>query len=307
MPDRVIAFCGLGVMGLPMALAIDRSGLHVEGFDVDDGARERARREGLQVVHDAAELLSRADVVITMLPNTPHVDEIVNGPDGTIAQCRPGAVHVDMSSISPLATRELGRVSAEAGIGYLDAPVSGGVRGAREGNLSVMVGGAAEHLDQVSDILQAMAGTVTHMGPVGAGQATKVCNQIAVAINIQAVCEAFALGSALGVDLSRLREALLGGATASWVLEHLGPQMIAGDDSAGFRIALQVKDLRLGLEAAHSATVPLPGASGVLDLYLDAMAHGEAGNGNQALSRVYERLANLTIATDSQTEPQEEL
>lgn len=159
-----------------------------------------------------------------------------------------------------------------------------------------MAGGADEHLDRVADVLDAMAGTVSRMGPVGAGQATKVCNQVAVAVNIQAVCEAFTLGRALGVDLHRLREALLGGSTASWVLDNLGPQMIAGDDSAGFRIALQVKDLRLGLEAAQANNVPLPAASGVLDLYVEAMAHGEEGNGNQALSRVYERLANLAIA-----------
>jgi 2-hydroxy-3-oxopropionate reductase len=294
--DRVIAFLGLGVMGAPMARNIARTGLHVEAYDVIEEARERARAEGLTVADDVGGLVHRADVVVTMLPDTPHVEEAVHGAGGTLANCRPGTVHIDMSSISPVATRHLGEASLAAGIGYVDAPVSGGVKGAREGTLSIMAGGSDEHLDRVADVLGAMAARVTRMGPVGTGQATKACNQVAVAINIQAVCEAFTLGRALGVDLGALREALLGGATSSWVLDNLGPQMIAGDDSAGFRIALQAKDLRLGLEAARANNVPLPAASGVLDLYLEAMAHGEEGHGNQALSRVYERLANVRIA-----------
>lgn len=294
--DRVIAFLGLGVMGTPMALNTARAGFHVEAYDVLGTARDRARDEGLPVVDDVRDLIRRADVIVTMLPNTTHVEEIVHGADGTIANCRPGTIHTDMSSISPVATRQLGEASLAAGIGYIDAPVSGGVAGAREGALSVMAGGSDDHIDRVTDVLDAMAARVTRMGPVGAGQATKVCNQVAVAINIQAVCEAFTLGRALGVDLGRLREALLGGATSSWVLDNLGPQMIAGDDDAGFRIALQVKDLRLGLEAAQANNVPLPAASGVLDMYLEAMAHGEESNGNQSLSRVYERLANVHIA-----------
>ncbi|MBK1783561.1 NAD(P)-dependent oxidoreductase [Prauserella cavernicola] len=292
----VIAFLGLGVMGTPMAHNIARAGLTVEVYDVLAEARDRAEAEGLTVTGDVRGLLARADVVVTMLPNTGHVEEVVHGQGGTIANARPGTVHIDMSSISPVATKELGAASLAAGLGYVDAPVSGGVKGAREGALSVMAGGSDEHLDRVAPVLDAMAATVTRMGPIGAGQATKVCNQVAVAINIQAVCEAFALGRSLGVDLGKLREALLGGATASWVLDNLGPQMIAGDDSAGFRIALQVKDLRLGLEAAGANNVPLPAASGVLDLYLEAMAHGEDSHGNQALSRVYERLTNQEIA-----------
>jgi len=298
---RVIGFLGLGVMGTPMALNIARAGLVVDAYDVVADARDRARTAGLSVVDDPAALLKRADVVVTMLPNTGHVEEVVHGADGTIANCRPGTVHIDMSSISPVVTRQLGEASLAAGLGYVDAPVSGGVKGAREGALSVMAGGSDEHLDRVADVLDVMAAKVTRMGPIGAGQATKVCNQVTVAINIQAVCEALTLGRALGVDLGLLREALLGGATSSWVLENLGPQMIDGDDGAGFRIALQVKDLRLGLEAAQANNVPLPAASGVLDLYLEAMAHGEESNGNQALSRVYERLANLRIAGGAPT------
>lgn len=295
MSAPTIAFLGLGVMGTPMALNIRQAGLAVQAYDVFYEARERGRAEGLEVVEDVAGLLRNADVVITMLPNTPHVEEVVHGPNGTLANCRPGTIHIDMSSISPVATRELGQATIEAGLGYVDAPVSGGVKGAIAGQLSIMAGGRDEHLEAIREVLAPMAGTITHMGPVGAGQATKVCNQVAVAINIQAVCEAFALGASLGVDLTQLREALLGGASASWMLENLGPQMIAGDDSAGFRIALQVKDLKLGLDAAQAGNVQLPATAGVLDLYEDAVANGQGGDGNQSLYRVYERSGGVTI------------
>lgn len=293
---RTIAFLGLGIMGIPMAKNIAAAGFEVEAFDVSNTASRYGRAAGLIVVDDVTDLLHRADVVITMLPNASHVETVVNGPAGTIANCCHNTVHVDMSSISPIETRELAAASEVAHIRYIDAPVSGGVKGAHDGTLSVMAGGDAEDLSSVAPVLDAMSDRIVHMGPVGTGQATKACNQIAVAINIQAVCEAFALGRALGVDLSKLREALMGGATASWVLDNLGHQMINGDDDAGFRIALQVKDLRLGLEAARDSHVPLPAAAGVLDMYLEAMAHGEESNGNQALYRTYERLANIGIA-----------
>ena len=296
-----IAFLGLGVMGAPMASTLQRAGRDVVAYDLFEDARQRGRDAGLTVTDDVASLLAGADVVITMLPNTPHVEEAVLGEFGTLAHCRRGTIHIDMSSISPTRTRELARLCREAGIGYVDAPVSGGVKGARSGTLSIMAGGEERDVAAVHDVFEPMAGSITHMGDVGTGQATKVCNQVAVAINIQAVCEAFALGSALGVDLNRLREALLGGASASWMLQNLGPQMLAGDDSAGFRIALQVKDLKLGLEAAQSENVALPGAASALNLYLEAMAHGEEGNGNQSLYRVYERLSGARIAQAADT------
>lgn len=293
-----IAFIGLGVMGLPMAGNLQRAGFAVAAHDVSDAACQAASGNGLEVNRDLADALSHADVVITMLPNTAHVEAIVHSESGTLAYCRPGTVHVDMSSISPVETREFAIESQAAKLGYIDAPVSGGVKGARSGTLSIMAGGELSDLERVTPVLQAMSSRITHMGDVGTGQATKACNQVAVAINIQAVCEAFALGSSLGVDLNKLREALMGGSTASWVLDNLGPQMIDGDDSAGFRIGLQVKDLRIALEAAHDCQTPLPAASGVLDMYLEAVAHGEGDNGNQALSRVYERLTTAMIAQD---------
>jgi 2-hydroxy-3-oxopropionate reductase len=201
-----------------------------------------------------------------------------------------------MSTISPGATRSIAGELAASGISFVDAPVSGGVAGARAGSLSIMVGGSAEDFERALPVLSAMGTKVTHMGSAGAGQATKLCNQAAVAINLQAVCEALMLGQALGVELEPLRTALSGGAADSWMLRNLAPQMIAADASAGFRIALQAKDLRLAGEAAEQTRTPLPGLASVTTLYREALARGEASNGNQALFRVYERLCNRPLS-----------
>ncbi|MCI2418142.1 NAD(P)-dependent oxidoreductase [Saccharopolyspora sp. K220] len=292
--NTTVAFVGLGVMGLPMLANVASAGFDVRAFDVAPQARETAREHGHTVVDAAADALAPADVVITMLPDTPHVEQVSRE---VLANCRPGTLLIDMSTISPLTTVELARTLADAGMAMVDAPVSGGVKGAVAGALSIMVGGAPDDVERARPVLASM-GTPTCMGPSGAGQATKACNQVAVAINIQAVCEALTLGVKLGVEPELLRKALLGGSAASWVLENLGRQMIDGDDRAGFRISLQVKDLRIATDAAARTATPLPGAFGVQDLYLEAIAQGEEANGNQALSRVYERLAAVNIARD---------
>lgn len=294
-----VAFAGLGVMGTPMAANIQRAGHQITVTDIVPAARERAAAEGLTVAETLQEAAAGADVIVAVLPDTPQVTDLVRGPGGILEIAQPGTVFVDMSSISPLATVELARELAEAGIGMVDGPVSGGFQKAISGHLSIMAGGAEEHLERVRPVLEAM-GSVTHMGASGTGQATKVCNQVAVTLTMQATCEALALGSKLGVDLPRLREALLGGSAASWILENTAPFMLAGDDAPGFRIALQVKDLRIANDSAQQSATYLPGLATVLGLYTEAIAHGQIGDGNQALYRVYERLTGATIA---QTEP----
>jgi 2-hydroxy-3-oxopropionate reductase len=221
--------------------------------------------------------------------------DVAEGAGGIAETCADGTLFIDMSTISPLASAELAERLAKRRIRTLDAPVSGGVKGAREGALSIMVGGAAADVARAGAVLGVLGARVTHMGPHGTGQAAKLCNQVAVAINIQAVCEAYTLGARLGVDLGELTQALSGGSSASWALTNLGPQMLADDPSAGFRIRLQLKDLRLALEAAAQLDVPLPAAAGVNGLYQEAAAHGEGGNGNQALYKVYERLAGVAL------------
>jgi 2-hydroxy-3-oxopropionate reductase len=294
--DRsTVAFVGLGVMGLPMAANLVGAGFPVRGFDVGEQARADAATAGVEVAPSLTEALRDAGVVITMLPDTPQVLEVAEGAGGIAETCATGTLFIDMSTISPIASAELAERLGRRGIRAIDAPVSGGVKGATEGALSIMVGGDGADVECAAEVFGVLGGRVTHMGPHGAGQATKLCNQVAVAIDIQAVCEAYTLGARLGVDLTKLTEALSGGSSASWVLSNLGPQMLADDPSAGFRIRLQLKDLRLALEAATQLDVPLPAATGVNGLYLEAAAHGEGGNGNQALYKVYERLAGVSL------------
>lgn len=290
-----IAFVGLGVMGLPMAANLAAAGFPVRGFDVGEQARAQAAGAGVEIAHDLTTALRDVGVVITMLPDTPQVLEVAEGAGGIAEACAAGTLFIDMSTISPITSAELAERLGKRGIRALDAPVSGGVKGAREGTLSIMVGGDGADVARASEVFGVLGGRVTHMGSHGTGQATKLCNQVAVAIDIQAVCEAYTLGARLGVDLAKLTEALSGGSSASWVLSNLGPQMLADDPSAGFRIRLQLKDLRLALEAATQLDVPLPAAAGVNGLYLEAAAHGEGSNGNQALYKVYERLAGLPL------------
>lgn len=292
-----VAFAGLGVMGAPMAANIHHAGHDLVVTDIVPAARERAAAAGLRVAETLEEAVADADVVVAVLPDTPQVEELVRGPEGLRELVRPGTVFVDMSSISPLATVDLARELAAIGVGMIDAPVSGGFQKAISGDLSIMAGGNPEDLERVRPILDSM-GSVTYMGESGAGQATKVCNQVAVTLTMQATCEALALGAKLGVDLPRLREALLGGSAASWILENTAPFMLAGDDAPGFRIALQVKDLRIAQDSAQQSATYLPGLSTVLGLYTEAIAHGQLGDGNQALYRVYERLTGARIAQD---------
>ena len=183
-------------------------------------------------------------------------------------------------------------ICSGAGVSFIDAPVSGGPLGAKNAALSIMAGGEAEAFARAEPFFQAMGTTITHVGAAGAGQTVKLCNQLICGINIQAICEALALGRASGVDLDLLRRVLLGGAASSWMLDKLGPAMIAGDTAAGFRIDLMLKDLRLVQEHAQALNVPLPGTALVTSQYVDARAHGEGTNGNQALFRVYDRMTN---------------
>jgi 2-hydroxy-3-oxopropionate reductase len=197
-----------------------------------------------------------------------------------------------MSTISPQATRRFSAALARVGVDLLDAPVSGGPIGAKSAKLSIMVGGPERAFQRALPVLQSMGTTIVHVGESGAGQTTKLCNQLIVGMNLQAICEALALGRACGLDLEKLRQVLLGGAAGSWMLQNLAPLMIAKDDRAGFRIDLQLKDLRLVNEQAFALGVPLPGTALVTNLYMEARAHGEGANGNQALFRVYDRLTS---------------
>jgi 2-hydroxy-3-oxopropionate reductase len=289
-----VTFIGAGAMGLPMIRNLIKGSIEVRVLDLSETVRGTLVSEGIEVVADLAELGDRAGTTITMLPDTPDVRSVVLGPKGLAETLPQGSLFIDMSTIAPAAEREMGERLAKRGVAMVDAPVSGGVVGAVNGTLSIMVGGSAEAFDAARPTLAAMGTTILHAGELGAGQVFKMCNQLMVASHIQAMCEAFALARSHGVDLERLRLALMGGAAGSWMLQNLGPKVLAKDATAGFRIDLQLKDLKIANEAAFGRGVPLPGLALATALYLEARAHNEGANGNQALFKTFDRLANQT-------------
>ena len=286
-----VGFIGIGTMGREMAINLARAGHRVTAYDVRAGAAQELASAGIRAAATIAEAAAGADVVITMLPDTPDVEAVVYGDGGLLANPPPGKLVVDMSTIAPGAVRRMHADLARAGVAFIDAPVSGGPIGAKNAALSIMAGGDAAAFEKAKPFFAGMGTTITHVGESGAGQTVKLCNQLICGINIQAICEALALGRAAGVDLQQLRKVLLGGSAASWMLDKLGSQMIEGDASAGFRIDLMLKDLRLVAQQAQENNVPLPATALVTTQYLDARAHGEGSNGNQALFRVYDRMS----------------
>jgi 2-hydroxy-3-oxopropionate reductase len=284
-----LAFLGLGVMGREMASHLVRAGYSVNIFDISAEACAGLEGPGATRCQSVAEAVQGAEIAISMLPNTPQVLDVVYS-DGILANMKPSGIFIDMSTISPEATRAMAQDLADRKITMLDAPVSGGPIGAKNAALTIMVGGDRQAFECAEAVLHTLGTAVTHVGASGAGQTVKLCNQLICAVNIQAVCEAIALGRASGVDLSQMRDVLLGGSASSWMLEKLGPSMIAGDTEAGFRIDLMLKDLRLVLEMAGQKDVPLPATALVTSQYMEARAHGEGSNGNQALFRVYDRM-----------------
>jgi 2-hydroxy-3-oxopropionate reductase len=293
MTDKgIVGFIGLGTMGREMARNLLKAGFAVRGYDVVAAEVEAIAVAGGIAAASVAEAARGADIVITMLPDTPQVEEVVLSPGGLLDNPPKGMLIVDMSTISAQAVQRMHAALRARGIGFLDAPVSGGTVGAQAGTLSIMVGGDEADFERAGPVFAAMGATITHLGGPGAGQTVKMCNQLVGALNLLAISEAIALARAAGLDLDQMRRVLLGGTAASWMLDRLGPAMIAGDPSAGFRIDLMFKDLRLVQELAQGLSVPLPGTALATTQFVAARAWGEGENGNQAIYRVYDRLTN---------------
>jgi 3-hydroxyisobutyrate dehydrogenase len=296
-----VGLIGLGIMGAPMARNLLKAGFPLTVATRTPGKAARFASEAAQwgaarAVNSAAEVAAASDVVITMLPDSPDVAAVARAADGVLAGARPGAVVIDMSTISPQVTRELAQEAAARGVEWLDAPVSGGEKGAIEGTLTIMVGGARAALDRCRPVLEAMGKRITYLGPSGSGQSAKLCNQILTAVNLLSVCEAWVFGAKAGLDLATLHQALTGGAANSWALEVLGRKMIERDFAPAFMVRLQQKDLRLVLDEARANHVPLPGASLVHQLLAAVEAEGRGEDGTQSLVRVLEELAGLPRA-----------
>ncbi|MRG27496.1 MULTISPECIES: NAD(P)-dependent oxidoreductase [Laceyella] len=291
-----IGFIGLGIMGKSMARNLHRAGFEVTVWNRTAAKMAEAKAEwGAHLAVSPKDVAVRSDVVITMVGDTPDVREVVTGEEGVLAGARPGTVLIDMSTISPEATRELAELAAEKGVAMLDAPVSGGDVGARNGTLSIMVGGEEEVLEKVRPVLEAMGKTIVHCGPIGAGQTVKACNQILCGLNLLGMVEALAFAKKSGVDLEKMIQVTSQGAGGSWALANYGPRVVKGDLDPGFSVRFQQKDLRIVLAEAERMELPLLGTATVQQLLRAVQAHGGNEDGTQALVRVMEQLGNVEI------------
>lgn len=277
-----VAFIGLGTMGRPMAERILRSGEQVVCHRVKAASRYLLELGGTEAA-TAADAAGDAEFVVLMLPDTPQVEDVLFGQNGILNALKPGSVVIDMSSIAPVATREFAQRVEAVGASYLDAPVSGGEIGAREGTLSVMVGGREDVFQRSLPLLQKMGKNITHVGEVGAGQVCKVANQVIVGLTIEAVSEAFLLAQRAGVDLAKVRDALMGGFASSRILEVHGKRMIEGTFDPGFTLRLHRKDLNLATEAARSLQIALPNTAATAQLMNAALGQGLGEKDHSAL------------------------
>lgn len=287
-----IGLIGLGIMGKPMAKNLMKAGYELWVNNRSQGPMEELAACGAHAA-TRKELAENAEVIITMLPNGPQVREVILG--DVIKDMRPGQIFIDCSSISPVVSKEIAAALAEKGVEMLDAPVSGGEPKAIDGTLSFMVGGKQAIFDRCKDILGAMGASVTRCGEVGAGNTTKLANQIIVACNIQAVAEAFTLAQKAGVDPEVVYKAIRGGLAGSTVLDAKGPMMIAGNDKPGFKIDLHIKDLNNALDCAHTVGAPVPMTAAVQEI-LQWLHNNDCGeNDHSAIAKYYEHLTGIHI------------
>ena len=289
-----IGFIGLGIMGTPMAGNLIKGGHTV--FTHTRGEIPAVLLEaGARPCASGAEVARQADIVITMVPDTPHVEDVLFKPDGVAAGLSKGKLVVDMSSISPVATKDFARRINALGCEYLDAPVSGGEVGAKAATLTIMVGGSETAFDKMKPIFELMGKNITLVGGNGDGQITKVANQIIVALNIEAVGEALLLAAKAGADPAKVRQALMGGFANSRILEVHGERMVKRSFDPGFRIELHQKDLNLALTTARQLGVSLPNTATAQELFNACAAHGGAKWDHSGMVRALEKMANFEI------------
>ena len=294
-----VGFIGLGIMGRPMALNLQRAGYPLVIVDFDPPLPQELLDGGATVKTSNRQVAEAADIVVLMVPDTPDVEIVLFAADGVAAGLQAGKTVVDMSSISPTATIDFARRINELGCDYLDAPVSGGAGRAISGELTIMVGGPEQAFDRVKTLFEAMGSTITLIGTRnGDGQVCKVANQIIVGITVEAVAEALLFASKAGADPGKVRQALMGGAANSLILQNHGQRMLDRDFTQSFRVALQQKDLGLAVEAAKSLGMVLPNATNTWQLYNGCLANGDADADHIAILKVLESLANYQLSAE---------
>lgn len=291
----MIGFIGLGIMGKPMAKNLLKAGYELIVFDQVAAAQENVIACGAKGAASIREVAENCDVLLTMLPNSPHVKSVLLGENGAIHYLREGSTVIDMSSINPMASREISEALAAKGIDMLDAPVSGGEPKAIDGTLAFMVGGKQETFDRFYSLLSKMGSTITLVGGIGAGNTAKLCNQVVVAINISAVSEALMLGQKCGVEPDAVYRAIRGGLAGSTVMDAKAPMMLDRNFAPGFRIDLHIKDLNNVIDAAKAVDAPTPLTSQLLEMMKILHHDGEGSSDHSALVKYYEKLADEEV------------
>lgn len=288
-------FIGLGIMGKPMAKNLLKAGYRLVVFDVNAAPMKELEAAGAETASSPKEVAEKCEVVVTMLPNSPHVRAVVLGPKGVIEGAGPGKTVIDMSSIAPLASREIASLLAEKGVEMLDAPVSGGEPKAIDGTLSVMVGGKKDVFERCYPVMKAMAGSVVRVGDAGAGNVAKLANQIVVALNIAAMSEALVLAAKAGVQPDLVYQAIRGGLAGSTVLDAKAPLVMDRKFSPGFRVNLHIKDLGNVLETSREIGVPLPLTAAVMEMMQALKVDGLGDADHCSLVRHYEKMAHVEV------------
>ncbi len=294
--SKKIGFIGLGVMGLPMASNLQKAGVELLVFDID---KERAKllplQDKVKVAESPADVAAQVRTVILMLPNSPHVEAVINGENGLLKTMKAGTFVIDMSSISPVVTKKLGEQLTAKGIDFIDAPVSGGQTGAVSGALTIMVGGKKELLEEARPLFSAMGKRIVLCGEVGAGQTVKVVNQLMSAVNLVSMSEGFILGVKAGVDPVIMREVIVSGSGRCWALEDRMPVILDGNFEPGFTIDLHTKDISLAVDMADDLKVPLFATNLAHELFKTAQLKGKGRKDNAAIINVYEELAGVEV------------
>lgn len=290
-----IGFIGLGIMGKPMAKNLLKAGHTLVVYDIVDAPVKELVAAGATACSSPRDAAAQNDLVITMLPNSPHVKKAVLGEGGVIEGAKPGNILVDMSSIAPLASREVAAELAKKGIEMLDAPVSGGEPKAIDGTLAIMVGGKEAIFEKVKEVLLKMGASAVLCGDIGAGNVTKLANQIIVALNIAAMSEAFVLATKAGVDPERVFNAIKGGLAGSTVLNAKAPMVLEGNYKPGFRIELHIKDLQNALDTAHEIGTPIPLTSQIMEIMQALKVDGKQTDDHGGVIQFYEKLANVKV------------
>ena len=288
-----VGFIGLGIMGTPMSQNLHKAGYHVLGYNRSEGRMQQAREAGLEVAENAAQVARECDIIVTMLPNSPQVKELLIGEDGIAKYCKPGTLFIDMTSGAPGDSRDIYAELKKLDVHFIDAPVSGGEPMAIAGKLAIMVGGDVEDFERAKPLFDVMGSSATWVGPIGSGNTCKLTNQVIVALNIAALSEGLMLAKKAGADTQLVFEAIKGGLAGSAVMNAKSPMILADNFKPGFRIDLHIKDLTNAMNTGELVDAPLPMTQEILEIMKKLSAEGSGSCDHSGIAKHYEELTGL--------------